>query len=131
GHDTRTRAAEWIVSEGGTVVADRYALDRGVAPAESVMPLDPADLTASLDPRALARDGVDFLAVSSFVYERFAAGAALPDQPAEVHAAHQRFEELFTLPYREFAPDHRSFAFSNPVVRIIELRAIRGEAPPR
>jgi hypothetical protein len=69
------------------------------------------------------------VAVSSFVYQRFAVGAALDAQAPAVHAAHRRFEELFALPYTEFAPDYRSFAFSNPVVRIIDLRPAPHTSP--
>jgi hypothetical protein len=122
GHDTRTRAAEWLRANPGTVVADRYAIDQSGDPIGSVAPLDPGDLAAALDPVALAGQGVSFVAVSSFVYQRFAVGAALDAQAPAVHAAHRRFEELFALPYTEFAPDYRSFAFSNPVVRIVDLR---------
>lgn len=122
GHDTRTRAAQWLRANPGTVVADRYAIDQSGDPVGSVAPLDPGDLAAALDPVALVGQGVTYVAVSSFVYQRFAVGAALDDQAPAVHAAHRRFEELFALPYTEFAPDYRSFAFSNPVVRIVDLR---------
>jgi hypothetical protein len=30
--------------------------------------------------------------------------------------------ELFARPYVEIAPAYRSFAFSNPVIRIIDMR---------
>jgi hypothetical protein len=54
------------------------------------------------------------------MYDRYSTAARLHDRRAEITDAHYR--DLFTLPYVEFAPAYRTFAFSNPVIRIVDLR---------
>jgi hypothetical protein len=76
-----------------------------------------------LDPAEWRAKGVDYLVASSFMYDRYTTGAKLRNRRPEIYRTHERYTELFTLPYVEFAPAYRTFAFSNPVIRIIDLRA--------
>ena len=74
-----------------------------------------------MDPAAWRAKGVDYLVASSFMYDRYTTGAQLRNRRREIYQTHARYTELFTLPYVEFAPAYRTFAFSNPVIRIIDL----------
>lgn len=63
----------------------------------------------------------DFLVVSSFQYDRFLEVANLPGLDSRVYEQAEEFRKLFELPFREFGPAHRTFAFSNPVIRVVQL----------
>lgn len=53
---------------------------------------------------------------SSFHYDRYQLGTKLQNQ------RDAGYEFLFRYPYAEIRPDYKSFAFSNPVLRIVDLR---------
>ena len=64
-----------------------------------------------------------FLVASSFQYDRYLYGATLHDQRPVVYKFAGAYRKLFSsYPYLEFAPAYRSFAFSNPTVRVIDIR---------
>jgi hypothetical protein len=109
--DTRGRALEWLREHPGTQVFEAYSSE-GV----SVRSL------TELDPAAWRAKGVDYLVASSFMYDRYLTGARLRNQRPEIYWTSDRYARLFRLPYVEFAPAYRTFAFSNPVIRIIDLR---------
>jgi DNA-binding transcriptional ArsR family regulator len=109
--DTRARALEWLREHPGTQVFEAYSSE-GV----SVRSL------TELDPAAWRAKGVDYLVASSFMYDRYVTGARLRNQRPEIYWTSDRYARLFRLPYVEFAPAYRTFAFSNPVIRIIDLR---------
>lgn len=113
-NDTRVRASIWIQQNPGTAILDDYS---GETPANTTVGL--------LDPDSIRAQGIDYLVANSFMYERFAAGARLKNQEPRTYQADAGYQALFALPYVEFAPDYRSFAFSNPVIRIIDLRQPR------
>jgi hypothetical protein len=114
--DTRTRAAAWLESRPGRAIFETYS-GEGIS-VRSVV---------EMDPEAWRARGVDYLVASSFMYDRYATGARLRDQRPEIYRIHALYVDLFTRPYVEFAPAYRSFAFSNPVIRIVDLR----ESTPR
>jgi hypothetical protein len=109
--DTRTQAAAWLEGHPGWAAFETYS-GEGTS-VRSVVELDPAAWRAK---------GVDYLVASSFMYDRYTTGAQLRNRRPEIYRTHERYTALFTLPYVEFAPSYRTFAFSNPVIRIIDLR---------
>jgi hypothetical protein len=109
--DTRTQAAAWLGSRPGRAIFETYS-GEGTS-VRSVVEMDPAAWRAR---------GVDYLVASSFMYDRYTTGARLRNQRPEVYRMHARYMDLFSRPYVEFAPTFRSFAFSNPVIRIVDLR---------
>lgn len=109
--DTRARAEAWIDSNRGTAVFEQYSGE--FTSVRTAVELDPAKLRA---------DGIDFLVTSSFMYDRFAMGAHLSNQHPEVYETHAGYMKLFGRPFVEFAPAYRTFAFSNPVIRVVDLR---------
>jgi hypothetical protein len=109
-HDTRTRAAAWLEVNPGRVLIEKYA---GVT--EDVRSV--AELDTDFD-----QLGVDYVLASSFMYDRFRVGSLLAGQDPAVYRAHARYEALFAHPFIEIAPAYRSLAFSNPTIRIVDLR---------
>jgi hypothetical protein len=71
--------------------------------------------------QSLMNAGSDFLVVSSFQYDRFLEVANLQGQDSRVYEQAEEFRKLFELPFKEFRPAYRSFAFSNPVIRVVQL----------
>ena len=76
-------------------------------------------LTLDLD-RA-RQDGIKYVVVSSFTYDRFFRGSELPNQDDWIYQAHARYVELFRYPFVEFLPAYRSIGFTNPVIRIVDI----------
>lgn len=109
--DTRERAAHWVQERGGQAVFGRYAAPWHVGSARPVQ-LDLLRLT-----------GVDYVVVSSFQYDRYFLVGELPGQPESVYRHYREFQRLFEFPYVEFRPAHRSFAFTNPVIRVVDIQA--------
>ena len=66
--------------------------------------------------------GITHLVASSFRYERYIYGSKLKDQEPSVYEVHRKYEELFSYPFFEIKPTYKSFAFSNPTIRIIDIR---------
>ena len=56
------------------------------------------------------------------MYDRFRVGSRLPGQDSAVYRTQARYEALFARPFIEIAPAYRSMAFSNPTIRIVDLR---------
>jgi hypothetical protein len=66
--------------------------------------------------------GFRYVVASSFGYDVYYRGATLAGQIPKVYRAKDRFDEIFkTYPYHEIRPDYASFAYSNPVMRIIDI----------
>lgn len=109
--DTRTRAAAWLEANPANVLVEQYGDDTaGGRP------------VAEFDIAELVHDGVEYVVASSFTYDRFRVGSQLPGQRPAVYRAQGRYDALFAHPYIELAPAYRSFAFSNPTIRIVDLR---------
>ena len=62
---------------------------------------------------------VRYLAVANFAYDRYALGKTLWWQKEEVYLRARRYDALFTCAYEEIKPAFKSFAFSNPTIRIV------------
>lgn len=119
-HDPRMRADAWLATRGGRVL-------RG--PLSSARPADvPSIATVDLD--AARRAGVTYVATSSFVYDTFARGSRLAGQADYVYERHARYQELFEYPFEEFVPDAPSFGWSQPTIRILDIRTPRPPGRP-
>ena len=120
GDDTRSRADAWIATHA------RRAL-RGLH--SSALRPDFTSL-AGVDLDAARRSGVTHLATSSFVYDTFARGSRLANQRTYVYDRHERYQELFEYPYEEFAPLEPTFGWSNPTVRVLDIREAQPPGRP-
>jgi hypothetical protein len=110
--DTRREVGAWLAARGEKAKLERYA---GTG-------LD-TELLTMLDPDAERAAGTRYLVASSFNYDRFRFAAASRLQRRHAYDTSRRYERLFQYPYREFGPKHRSFAFSNPTIRVIDIAA--------
>jgi hypothetical protein len=66
-------------------------------------------------------EGTRLLVTSSFIYDRYGALAASQLQSQEIRRRAARYAELFGRPYLEISNGRPSFAFFNPVFRIVAL----------
>lgn len=112
--DTRLKVEQWAESSGKKVLFGRYTNTQKLN----------GDFRTILDVdiSALKKSGVEYLCVSSFVYERYFMGAKMSGQHPKVYQLHEKYVRLFSLPTIEIGPQYKSFAFSNPVVRIVDIR---------
>jgi len=108
--DTRTRAREQIDALEPAVARESYTgltRDFKFAPEQDLL--------------ALRRSGIRYVVLSSLNYDRFELGAQLRWQSPQVYDLAARYRALFTCPYQEIRPTFRTFAFSNPTLRIVDL----------
>jgi len=77
---------------------------------------------AELDIEEERKKGTGFIVASSFQYERFYTGVRIGNQHKDVYDAHKKYNEFFKLPYTEIKPVYKSIAFSNPTLKIIDIR---------
>ena len=114
--DTRIAASSYIAGLDGRYVYEAYALPRynGKEFTESV-----ADI--NIDEAALA--GICNVVMSSMEYDRYYYGLKCTDQNESVYKRHQAYERLFRYPYVEIKPKYKTFAFSNPTIRIADICA--------
>lgn len=112
GDDTRLRADAWTAENAGRVLRE---------PHSSAHPHDFASL-AAVDLDAARRSGVTHVTTSSFTYDTFARGSRLAGQHDYVYERHERYQELFGYPYEEFAPKGPTLGWSNPTVRVLDIR---------
>jgi len=110
--DTRIRAKAWLEEQGGEFVAERYAL-----------PLH-RDITSLsvMDIKELQQRGVRYLVASSFQYGRFDFGSKLQRQRERVYQMKDQYDVIFEFPYHEIKPYYKSYAFSNPLIRIVDIQ---------
>lgn len=113
--DTRDEARVWLKAAGLKAVCEYYGPLRHRA--RSV---------ADCDIEREREKGVAFLVASSFTYDRYLYAATLRNQAEKVYERAGGYRKLFGYPFVEFAPAHRSFGFSNPTIRIIDIRGPRG-----
>jgi len=110
--DTRLQAQQWIDSAQGETWGERYTLGKDWK----------TRYLTEVDISEARKSGVAYLAVSSFSYERFFIGSQWSWQNKDVYETHKKYMRLFTYPYVEIKPAYKTFAFSNPVIRIIDIR---------
>lgn len=109
--DTRAEALIWMETHKGQYQGDQYALvTRGL----------PCVSTLCLQKQKEA--GVHYLLTSSFFYDRISFAAGLRHKADIILSCKNNFDRLFDLPYTEIKPAYKSFAFSNPTIRIVDIR---------
>lgn len=110
--DSRVRADAWLREHGGVALRELYA----------GRPVDLVSV-ADVDVAAARAAGVTHVVATSFLYGRVAAGAArAPGGHELVHEYAEKYRRLFLLPYVEIPPVYMTFAFSDPTVRIVDIR---------
>ena len=117
--DTRAIAQTWLEERNATAICERYSVNQFRPDRQRVR------CAAKFTVEDLNNSDADYLVLSSFQYGRFLEGIQMSGQTNYVYSKGRRYEKLFELPYTEIRPAHRSFAFSNPVIRIIDLRRHR------
>lgn len=120
GSDTRLEADAWLAAHSERAL-------RG--PLSSAGSSDVTSL-ATVDLDAARRAGITHVATSSFIYDTFARGNLLAGQEDYVYERHERYQELFEYPYKEFAPEQAGFGWSQPTVRILDIREPRPPGRP-
>jgi 4-amino-4-deoxy-L-arabinose transferase-like glycosyltransferase len=108
--DTRHEAKRWVEDSGQRARFERLAATEGRQ-----------GILAEQNLRLLRTRGVELGVVSSFNYDRYQLGARLPNQKSAVYRRQAGYEFLFRYPFIEIQPRYKSFAFSNPVLRIVDL----------
>ncbi len=115
--DTRAAAEEWLQERDDEFLSESHSSTRpGIRYiVEESLP-------------SLKSRGVRYLVTSSFAYERFFLGSTLwTRQSPIVYEFKTKYENLFSeYPYVEFAPTYRSYAFSNPTIRIVDISSSQG-----
>lgn len=110
--DSRVRADAWLAAHGARAIRELYA----------GRPVDRVSV-ADVDLAAARSAGVTHVVTSSFLYDRIARGAALtPGAEDVLHAYAEKYRRLFTRPYVEIPPTYMSFAFTDPTIRIVDIR---------
>ncbi len=117
--DSRVRAEAWLREHDARALRELYAGRRidGIS-------------VADVDLVAARRSGVTHVVTTSFLYERMQHGATLASpQPSIVYEYAEKYRRLFALPYVEIPPAYMTFAFSDPTVRIVDIRGAGGGDP--
>ncbi len=108
--DTRAQALIWMKEHPGQFKGDQYALNKRGEPCVSTL-----DLIKEQEA------GVSYLLSSNFFYDRITLASKLKNQALIIEKCKSSFDILFALPYKEIKPAYKSFAFSNPCIRIIDI----------
>jgi predicted membrane-bound mannosyltransferase len=115
--DTRNEAIAWLKESKANVKGEMYTMTEN-----RVVSITFLDINQERE------QGVDFLVASSFYYDRILVAKKLKHCPHHVASAYEQYNYLFKLPCIEFKPKHRSFAFSNPTIRIIDIHALNDQS---
>ncbi|MFC1742710.1 ArnT family glycosyltransferase [Candidatus Riflebacteria bacterium] len=108
-NDTRERARKIAKNLAGKTHFEFYAGAK------------PGPLTILFSMRSFRRRGIRYLAVSSFWFKRYEFGAKLKDQIPLIYSRNEYYQRLFQYPYIEVEPAYITFAFSNPLLRIVDI----------
>ncbi len=108
--DTRAVFSDWLAQQKDRVFCETYT-----AAHRSMKAL----VAVNLDDRR--REGFRYAAASSFMYERFFFAEKNARPSSYVKNGAQFYRKLFQRPFIEIRPAFKSFAFSNPTIRIIAL----------
>jgi hypothetical protein len=108
--DTRARAVTWAARQPGSFIAERY----------TGLPSD-VEMAAEVDLDQARRSGIRYVVASSFMYGRYFLPEATPQEEGDMYALRDNYIALFRYPYVEIAPDFRSFGFTNPLIRIVDI----------
>jgi hypothetical protein len=111
-HDTRTDALAWLDEQGDPWIGELFT------PAD-----DPLPSVALVDIEEERSEGIRFVVSSSFLYEQAFIGCRSGRCDGRLKAYYDGYQRLFSYPYTEIRPDFRTFAYSNPVIRIVDIRS--------
>lgn len=111
--DTRHQSIAWASEQGGQVKGESYT-----KVARDIRSIDMLDIQKE------KAEGVNYLMVSSFMYGRYEFASKLKYTPEEIKKINDVYQLLFQQPYVEIQPAYKSFAFSNPAIRIIDIRGL-------
>ncbi|MGE4421445.1 MAG: ArnT family glycosyltransferase [Pseudodesulfovibrio sp.] len=114
--DTRMTAARYLRGVTGGYLYETYGLPR-LYDAEYVKS------AADIDLDAARRDGICHVVASSMEYDKYYYGSRIKGQDAAVYGRHAAYERLFRYPYVEIRPKYKTYAFSNPTIRIVDICA--------
>jgi hypothetical protein len=114
GDDTRLALERRLTEQGGgmRVLREDYA-------APSVQGVQSL---AFVDLERARLDGYTHVAASSFRFERYLEAERIAQQRPGVARMAAFYRELFRLPYEEFRPPVPGYAFSNPTLRLVDIR---------
>jgi len=112
--DTRAILEAWIVQNKQKTIGEGYTTkNKGLY--KTVISLGQIDIEEA------RRAGVTCMIASSFMYDRFLWGGSLKKQKPGVYKYCEQYKRIFKYPYIEIKPVFKSFAFSNPTIRIIRI----------
>lgn len=124
----RSAKLDYYMTRDTRMEADRRVEERGIKAKfeaySSARTMDTSRII-SLELDKERASGVTHLVTSSLMYDRYELGASLPRQDGKVYEAWRKYEAIFSHPYEEIRPAYMSFAFSNPVIRIVDIRDAR------
>ena len=110
-HDTRELAADYFIKYKSKIIGEKYTQQFPEVRSLVRKPIS-----------EYQNDGIRYLVASSFEYQRFIDTIENHTQQNEVvHEYYQTYINLFKYPYIEIKPRYKSFAFSNPIIRIIDI----------
>jgi hypothetical protein len=111
--DTRQQSMAWASLQGKQVKGESYT-----KVARDIRSIDMLDIQKE------KAEGVNYLMVSSLMYGRYEFVSKLKYTPEEIKKINEVYQLLFQQPYVEIQPAYKSFAFSNPTIRIIDIRGL-------
>ncbi len=112
--DVRNIAEDWVLNNGEDVRREWYTCYKSI----TELPFSVALLSLE-DER---KKGVKYFIASSFIYDRIHFASKLKYPSKEVLEMEKQYQTLFSLPYVELKPAYKSFGFSNPTIRIIDIQ---------
>jgi len=117
--DTRAELVSWLIGKNDRFLSDEYTTDNLWR--EDLPVIRRAEVITDEYIERARREGGTYALASSFSYERYLLGGMLSGQHPRVYGFYKNYTDLFKKPYIEIKPAFKSFAFSNPTIRIIEL----------
>jgi hypothetical protein len=115
GNDTRLIAEQMLRGRDWQLITEEYGTTIGFQ----------VWSVGLLNLRSIAPN-IRYLLASSFLYDRFAIGAAVGGaQNADATRIWDEYQAIFEMPYCEIRPHVMSYGFSNPTIRIVDLLAAR------
>jgi hypothetical protein len=111
--DTRAKAERWVNDMGYRAVYETMA-------SASLTP-ERQPWGHSLDLNRLRLAGYTHFVASSFAYDMYFRGESLSDQSPSVKRRAAAYRRLLQGTVHEIRPAHETFAFSNPIIRIVDL----------
>ncbi len=113
--DTRSQAMRWLAEKEEKVYYGKHTM----------LPSKKSGRIYKIDDKKLhdmRSGGYRYAVASSFGYDIYYQGAEMDGQIKRIKKYKNIFDGIFeTYPYVEFRPNYQSFAFSNPVIRILDL----------